>query len=522
MNFGDIYSYRIDISANTTGAKQATAATQQLSDSQRRAAQAAYMSSDAFKQVASSAKTAAVAVSAAGVAAAQAAGAGAGAGFSGGAGGRFGGSGFGGLANAMAAVAVLADDLQYGSRNVANNLIFLGSVAPHPALKTLGVTAGLLTSLFHKQIDEALGLGVAYKEASGKADEFKRALAGINPVLDELIAKQAGTDKSRGALIDAIIGDQDLMRRELDAAVAEVGNAGEAAVDRIRQAVQSGGHVAGFGEFMRTLWSGVFGGGLEEQAAERVKDVVNQQVDAAKKQLDLLEQNASKNNASLVEYIALLRKVDEANQDAAMLDQADALERQTEEFAQAAAKADLFTIKVEQAALANKKLADAEKELNDELADSIQKMEQEAQKAEEVAQRKLEAKQREAGDLQANAFRDQLSGGIQNVMRQVLLGGGSLEQGKDEAFRQAFAMMQRAGVGFGDALAGAKNLVDEQAELMRQFVANIDALIGLQVAQQRQGTWGRRMADIQGQQIRQMALRNGNADVWRNNRRGWP
>jgi hypothetical protein len=112
-----------------------------------------------------------------------------------------------GFAQAMMQVGVLYDDIQYGSKNVANNLFALGMAIPEPRIRLFMTALGFLTAAFHKQIDAGL------------------AWAGI---LDENVAK--GLDKSKEStdkLKDSVAGLEEKLKaageasRELDDAEKE-------------------------------------------------------------------------------------------------------------------------------------------------------------------------------------------------------------------------------------------------------------------------------------------------------------
>lgn len=525
-DFGDIYSYRIDVSADTSGAVAATQATQAYAAATEMAT-AVTQAQTVAATAATAATTRQASATRQAAAAAQAA---AGSGYNGGAGGRFGGTGFAGLANALAGVAVLADDLQYGSRNIANNLIFLGSVAPHPALKTLGVTAGLLTSIFHKQIDAALGLGMAYQKDTEAAKQFELSLSGVDTKLSSLLtsvqmASQGGQGKPGKSIVDAILGDSDYLRNELENAKRELTEAMTAKpVDLV------GLDPMGTGAGGRVVEGTRKNAAAISAATAKVAEIQKQQSERAIADWNKQIEAASRSEEGLQDLVQRLRQLGEAQGNAGMLDMADALERQSEAFAKMDAKAHRFVagqreqVKVQKdldewtkkAQRNNEELIRQEEELIRKRERKVELLRQEAQAEAQIR----EMKQEEMAGVQANAFRDMIGGDMQMIMRNAVAGGATQDQAQRMAFERAFAFLRRSGLNDVNAANTAAKLAEEQGAAMQQMIANMDAMLGAMVGMQRQNTWARRMAALQANQIRQMTLRN--QPGWGNNRPGWP
>jgi murein DD-endopeptidase MepM/ murein hydrolase activator NlpD len=114
------------------------------------------------------------------------------------------------FASAMMQVGVLYDDIQYGSKNVANNLFAIGMAIPEPRLRLFMTTLGFLTAAFHKQIDAGLAwAGVLDENVVKGLDNGKAAT-------DKLTASVAGLDEKLKAAAESSreLDDAEKERRE--------------------------------------------------------------------------------------------------------------------------------------------------------------------------------------------------------------------------------------------------------------------------------------------------------------------
>jgi hypothetical protein len=451
------------------------------------------------------------------------------------------GTAFANMAGGLGQFANLVEDAQFGARAITNNLggVIMALGGFTPVSIAAGGAVQLLSVAFRDQIDTFLEwVGILDENLTPSAKKTKEEVEGITKAVEGLrdvapmmegtaaALKNAFTGTLGGlddqAIVNKLLINNETLKGDLKQAEGQVADAGAQLRDRLLTTVQDRGHLAAFSEFVGQV---LFGGDLSEEAEKGLNEARERQVKLAKDGFIALVKAAATSDEKLEELVKRLRDIGEATGDLDAFKQADALEKLTERYAKATAKADLFRI-------ATDKNADAAKKLTDELAKQgeenerlTKKLDEEADKRIEAAQREAEAKakireaeQNQDAGVTANAFRGLLGGRIDAGMSAMMGRGATLDQAKQAAFVDTFNQMRRAGVGDVDAANAAERLVSEQAAMLEQLTANMDAMLGLFEAQFRDGTVARRQAEIQAQRIRQFQLMQRAQNPWRNNR----
>lgn len=488
--FGDTYSYKIDVSASGVNDAQRFAdAVNDVGQKTEAAGRKAAQSSRMFGELANVATGSRAAM-------AQ-------------------------FAQTLSAFAVMADDVVYGSKNIANNLIAIGMMAPDPRVKVFTTTVGLLTAAFHEQIDVALEyVGVLDERVTRSVDTANKAMAGWVARFGGQTGEVAAAAKS----IDEVFqGIGDAGRKSLvDTMLGE--GAGMEAIDNIRNEMRALGQGGFFAPLLGMLGIAT---GKTEALQKRLDEAIRGRAGQVKAEVEKMMADAAGGDDAAIQRLADLARR------SGLPEMADALERNTTAFGQLNARAEEFVAKVEKMRAAEERaketgadwlkrkirdLQDAVKAAQRAAAEEV-KIEKEKQDfLESLAKKEWERKQ----DVNANAFRQQLAPGIASTIFGAMGRGATQEQAEGLAINQAASVMQNAGMNGMQAVSTAMKLVQEQMEWIQQQNANMDALLGLMVGQFRANTMGRRQAAAQANQIRRMQLMQNAQNPWMTNRPGWP
>jgi len=437
------------------------------------------------------------------------------------------------LSSVIFAAVNLMEDAQFGARGLANNLLQIAIIATskaHPALQAVAAVGTVLaTSFGREQIDSFLAwAGILDENLIPKAKEAKDALdemATAGGRVAKALSAESGKIQEAGAEYAKLIDD---LSAESEGKLVQAALSTKGADRRIadleyeiKKAQHELNNNVGPLEFFRaSKLRESISGYLDE-----INKVRAESMKAAQAEIDQLIANASKGSEEAKKkLIGLAGSVGTPE----LLEYAAALWKTTDEAKRSAAE-------VEKVAKARERLIEQLKEQKKKQDDL---MKAEAAAAEENAQRLLRAwelekqiqaeKDRAAadrlghrGDVQANAFRDMLAPQIQAMLADAAGRGMDANDAKIAVAGMATQAMMQSGVKPLDAGNAARKLVEEQAGFVDQLVANMDAVLGMLVGQERRGTWARRQAAIQANQLRAMQLRMPQ-DPWRNNRAGWP
>lgn len=172
---------------------------------------------------------------------------------------------------------------------------------------------------------------------------------------------------------------------------------------------------------------------------------------------------------------------------------------------------------VRQVELQNEALKEQAK-AQDEAADAANRRTQELIQQAQVEANAREARQSEEANRQAQAFAPFLSDQIRGQLAGMETQGVHHGMAQNLAFQQAYGTMRRAGVGDQAAVDAAYKLVAEQNAVVQQVAANVDAMLGLFVGAQREGTVARRMAEVQARNVRRAQIWQQSMSPRRNNR----
>lgn len=525
-NYGDNYSYQIQIGANgIQDAKAASAAVRDLGESADMAGRRAANSAIAFAQMQASldeialhSRMTSAALNDVTMSVGTRLPAGA----------KRAGDGMGNLSNILFIGAGAMEDAQFGARALGNNLVQLAAMATmraHPAIAAVATIGTVVATVFGKDmINSALAyVGILDENLIPKTKEQTAVLESMataaGRVADRLKAdsaevQKAGRDIAQGMDDMSSQGKGDLIQRLIPDKIPE---------NRMRVLKdlkdQLEGTLAGmpttgfldFGEHSRKA--------VEKRLADTLEAMRKVRVDAeqaATAQITGLQAEAARGSETAKQKLIEMAKAVGTQE---MLAYADAVFKTTRAYKEWAAQGEK-----------NKQVLEDQGKAQDEL------MKKGAAAAEEQAQRLLEAWEKEKkiqaerdeaaakrfggkADVQANAFRGALSPQIQAMLADAAGRGMDPGAARAAVMGQASQAMQRSGVNPMEASAAAAKLVEEQSAFVEQMVANLDAVLGMLVGQERVGTWGRKQAAIQANQLRAMQLRMPQ-DPWRNNRGG--